>query len=43
MVPCALERMDCGPAWVLWHCYTFANYLGAAQEIRSRLTIPLLV
>ena len=41
MVPCTLERVDCGPAWVLWHCYTCANYLDAAQEITSRLTIPL--
>jgi len=40
MVPCTLERVDCGPAWMLWHCYTCAHYLGAAQEITSRLTIP---
>jgi hypothetical protein len=43
MVPCTLERVDCGPALVLWHCYTCANYLDAAQEITSRLTIGLSV
>jgi hypothetical protein len=43
MVPCTLDRVDCGPAWVLWHCYTCKNDLDAAQEITSRLTIRLSV